>query len=354
MKRLVAKGAGLAERRSAALPPHQQEGVRRESRDRGLPRSELEFPGCYARPMTRAQYEAHEGRVEFFDSRAGIAWMVREPPSAGHEAPSRTLGQLLARIAMVRGAPIQCLGATDLRLLDAASGQLRVLQPDELVYLDPAGRDAVGSGYWKAGEDPYPDVILEVDHTTDVRRSKLGLYEEWGFPELWVEVPDAYSPSRPAGLRSGLRIHLLEAGAYAPSEESRAFPGWRAAEIHRGLNEPFLSEETLAVVSRVGRALGEREGTGPEDDPMLREQRIEGRAEGFSEGLAEGRTAERADVIPTLLRGKGIAVAPDFPEDLPSRCLGALGAASWERILAAASPANSFADFLARLEDPGS
>ena len=158
--------------------------------------------------------------------------------------------------------------------------------------------------------------------------------------------------------RSGLRIHLLESGRHAPSEESRAFPGWRAVEIHRGLNEPFLSEETLTVVSRVGRALGEREGTGPEDDPMLREQRIEGRAEGFSEGraegLAEGRTAERADVIRTLLRGKGIAVAPDFPEDLPSRCLGALGAASWERILAAASAANSFADFLARLEDPGS
>ena len=65
-----------------------------------------------------------------------------------------------------------------------------------------------------------------------------------------------------------------------PSEESRAFPGWQAVEIHRALNEPILSEETSAVLSRVGEALGEWEGTGPEDDPLLRQQRAEGLAEG--------------------------------------------------------------------------
>ena len=31
-----------------------------------------------------------------------------------------------------------------------------------------------------------------------------------GFPELWVDVPDTQFPSRPAGLRPGLTIHLLE------------------------------------------------------------------------------------------------------------------------------------------------
>ena len=48
-----------------------------------------------------------------------------------------------------------------------------------------------GSKAMMEGEDDFPDVVLEVDHTTDVRRAKLGLYEAWGFPEVWVEVPDA-------------------------------------------------------------------------------------------------------------------------------------------------------------------
>ena len=94
-----------------------------------------------------------------------------------------------------------------------------------MLFLHPGRIEGRISQYLDIGKDPYPDVVLEVDSTTDVRRNRLKLYEEWGFPELWVEVPNAYAPSRPAGLRSGLRIHLLERGRYAPSETSRAFPG---------------------------------------------------------------------------------------------------------------------------------
>ena len=114
-------------------------------------------------------------------------------------------------------------------------------------------------------------------NTTDVRRGKLALYESWGFPELWVDVPDAMSPSRPAGLRPGLTIHLLEERVFRPAPSSRAFPGWTADEIHRALNEPELSADTTAALRRVGRALGAAEGTGPDDDPLLRAERTEGR-----------------------------------------------------------------------------
>ena len=48
------------------------------------------------------------------------------------------------------------------------------------------------------GEDAYPDVVLEVDNTTDVRRGKLVAYAEWSFPEVWVEVPDLASPGQAA------------------------------------------------------------------------------------------------------------------------------------------------------------
>ena len=37
---------------------------------------------------------------------------------------------------------------------------------------------------------------MAVDHTTDVHRGKLALYESWGFPEVWVEVPEAPSRGR--------------------------------------------------------------------------------------------------------------------------------------------------------------
>ena len=341
VKRLVAKGAGLAEPRSAVVPSRRQGGVRRESRDRGLPRSGLEFPGCYRRPMTRAEYAEHEGRVEFFDSRAEIAWMVREPAHAPHERPRNRLGHLLERIAQVRGSAIESLGAVEIRRTEPGSGEHHSIHADQMAFLHPDRTEGRVSQYLDVGEDPYPDVVLEVDSTTDVRRNRLVLYEAWGFPEVWVEVPDAYAPSRPAGLRSGLRIYRLEGGRYALSGESRAFPGWRAVEIHRALNGRVVSQETSAVLSRVGRALGEREGTGPDDDPLLREQRAEGRAEG------------RSEMIRALLRQRELPVPPDFPAGLAPRDRDALHVASEERILAAASAADNFADFLARLDSSG-
>ena len=310
--------------------------------------SELEFYGCYARPMTPAEYDDYEGRVEFFDSRAGVAWLASEAAHFPHEDPLQ-IGRLLERIALVRGSPIICRGQAEIRRT-FESGQTRRIQPDQMVYLDPTTRDRTGSQYLTAREDPSPDVVLEVDSTTDVRGNRLKLYEAWGFPEVWVEVPNAYAPSRRRGLRSGLSICLLKTGRYVLSEESRAFPGWRAVEIHRALNEPVISEETSKILSRVGRAMGESEGTGPEDDPLLREHRAEGRTQGLAQGLAQGRAEERAGLARAMLTARGIAVSPDFPQ--PS-CRAALAAASGAAIVSAASAASSEPEFLARLaSDP--
>ena len=148
-----------------------------------------------------------------------------------------------------------------------------------------------------AGEDDFPDVVLEVDHTTDVRRAKLGLYEVWGFPEVWVEVPEQGAASRPRW-RPGLTIHRLVAGAFQASATSGVFPGWTAAEFHAALNETDLSERTFAVLHRVGAALGAQDGTGPDDDPMLGWHRRQGRAE----GVAQGRAATRLEMVREILR----------------------------------------------------
>ena len=162
--------------------------------------------------------------------------------------------------------------------------------------------------------------MMVVDNTTDVRRGKLALYESWGFPELWVVVPDTSSPSRPAGLRPGLTIHLLGDRGLRTAASSRAIPGWTAQEIHRALNETELSDATMAALRRVGRALGAAEGTGPDDDPLLRTERREsqaaGRAAGHAEGRAEGRMETQCAVVLQVLTTRGLAVSAVLPRHL--------------------------------------
>ena len=240
-----------------------------------------EFPGCTPVHLPADELERSDQRLEYWDGATETAWIC-EPASPYHERPSGRLTRLTERIAAVRGAPIESYGSMDLRQHD---GPRSIMQADESVYLHPGSARLPGPSAMVIGVDDYPDVVLEVDHTTDVRRGKLALYESWGFPEVWVEVPDEAAPSRPRSRRPGLTIHLLEAGAYRAARESRAFPGWKAEEIHTALNEPSLSAQTSAVLERVGTVLGEREGTGPDHDPLLRSQR----RRGYEHGLAEER-----------------------------------------------------------------
>ena len=243
-----------------------------------------EFPGCHPIPLKREDLPDHDGRFEYWDGDTETAWVVSEPTSATHEQPSSRLAGLSHIIAGVRGAPIECYGTMDLLLRNERGEKWRIMQADQSVYLHP-WRARLPTDAMEIGWHDRPDVVLEVDHTTDVRRGKLGLYESWGFPEVWVDVPEAgYAVRRPAGLSPGLTIHLLEDGGYVTSTHSRAFPGWSAAAIHTALNEEALSVETSRVLRRVGRALGARAGTGPDDTPWLRMERQESRAEGRAKG----------------------------------------------------------------------
>ena len=314
---------------------------------RWLPASALEFVGCEECRMTLAEYEAlpDNATVELLDLETARAWRVAEAATAPHEHPRTMFRRFVVRVEMVRGAPIMLGGEAGLQLLDAERRQVRAMHPDETVFLDPERQDRIGSQYVWGAPGEHPDVVLEVDDTTDVRRNKLLVYADWGFPELWVEVPEAYSPSRARGRRPGLTIYVLDDGEYRESEESRAFPGLKAKETHRVLNERTPSAETTALASRVGRALGLREGTGPEDDPLLREQRAEGRAE----GRAEQRAEARAVIAREMLRVRGLPVSAEFPADLPLADQTVLEQASPGAVAAAAVSAGSVAGFLRRL-----
>ena len=293
----------------------------------------LEFPGCRPIRITREAIADHESRIEYWDAATETAWVACEPNTVYHEGPGQILGGLLTRIAAIRGAPILTLGAADLLLRNALGERQRILQADQVVFLDPVETRPRGAAV-EVGSDHLPDVVLEVDYSTDVRRGKLGLYEAWGFAEVWVEVPEGGSPRQ----RPGLTIHRRSAEGYRPVPASVVLPDWTAAEIHAAFNEAELSEATCAVLERVGRSLGKAAGTGPDDDVWLGAQRREARAEGVAAGRAEGC----AEIVHAVLRNRGL----DVSERLAARIAGENPAV----LAAAALTCRDEADLLARLD----
>ena len=236
-----------------------------------------DFPGCVAVSMTPEELDEHEGRIEYWEARTATAMVVEEPTTTYHEVPSRGLTVLMAHIGMARGAKILALGSVGFVQFDGDGGREVVVEADETFYL--SGRGPCGKVI-DIDVGPLPDVILEVDHTTDVRRRKLEVYGNWGVPEVWVEVPSpSWLPPR-SSRRHGLTIYVLRGSGYIESASSRAFLGWTAEEIHRALNEEKMSGETAATLQRVGRGMGRAAGTGPDADPFLGAFRAESRAEG--------------------------------------------------------------------------
>ena len=256
-----------------------------------------DFPGCRPVRIRRREIGCYEGRIEFWDARRETAY-VAEPTTTYHEGPAGRLAALVALVAAVRGAPIATFRTADLLLRGPDGERARIMQADEAIYTHPRRDGPTGAAMEVA--ERLPDVVLEVDFTTDVRRRKLSLYEEWGVREVWVEVPDAPG-RRPRSRRPGLTIHVLGAdGRYAPAGASVAFPGWRAEEIHLALGEPELSSASAKALRRVGRALGERDGTTQDDHAVLHAERRESHAAGRAEGFAEGRRLTREEMVEPL------------------------------------------------------
>ena len=107
-----------------------------------------------------------------------------------------------------------------------------------------------------------------------------------------------------------------------------AFPGWRAEEIHEAMNEVGRSARTNAILERLGRRMGARDGTGPDDDPLLRSLRDQSRAE----------------MTRQVLLSRGIEVSEGFPTGA-----AAFAGLSEAAIVTAAFACDSEQDFYARL-----
>ena len=320
-----------------AHPPSSATSSRRRSRaphpsPSTAPYGPEDFPGCESFHLPAVELEGYDGRLEFWDGRTQTAWRVCEPTSTFHEVPSRMLPQVAREFAHLRGSPIKCYGSADLWIPACSDAPRRLMQADEVLYLHPGRSQPHGSAI-EAGMDPLPEVVLEVDHTTDVRRRKLSLYEEGGFPEVWVLV----TPQSRSGL-ARVTVHVLDGGAYRVAPQSAAIPGWKSEEIYRALTEDPWSESTRQALERVALAMGAREGTRPEDDRHSRSLILRGRA--------EGRQETRVAMVRAALRTRGI----DASSKLEGR-LALAGALPVEALMEVALGCTDEADFLHRVRE---
>ena len=294
-----------------------------------------DFPGCESFHLPAREVDLHDGRLEFWDGRTETAFRACDF-SPHHEGPSRLLVQMATRVAVLRGSPIRCFGSSALARLDERGRKRWLMEADEVLYLH-APRLRFSGSVIDVDADPLPDVVLEVDHTTDVRRRKLGIYQECGFPEIWVLVPWASSRRE-----RGLAIHVRGEDGYRDSPESMAFPGWKAEEIRLALTEEPLSGRAWRALERVALAMGTREGTGPENDPLIRSMHRRAQSRGDAEGYARGRM----EAVAAVFHARGIQLSRAFTEDV------ALSAAPpIEVLMAAALACTDEVDFRNRIRE---
>ena len=279
-------------------------GFPQQPREPRRPLDLADFPGCRAVHLSDEELDDYEGRIEYWEARTETAMILAEVTTY-HEVPSAGVAGLVEMIAQVRGSKILALGSASLVQFGKQGRREVLMQPDAMFFLD---------GPWPRERTididvgPLPDVVLEVDHTTDVRRRKLDVYAAWGFPEVWVEVPEpVWMAPRTSGWPR-LVIYLLEGDGYVESAVSRAFGDWRAVEIHRALNEERKSAATAAAVRRVGRRLGRAAATGPDDDPFLGAERQESRRDGLRQGRVEGGLEMTRSLVREALLARGFAI----------------------------------------------
>ena len=235
---------------------------------------------------------------------------------------------MAGQFAMLRGSRIVCFGSADLVRRDAAGRKRWLMQADEVLYLHPDRVRLQGPAI-DVDADPLPEVVLEVDHTTDVRRRKLDIYKESGFPEIWVLVAWEASVRAP-----GLAIHVRRGEDYREETVSRAFPGWRAAEIHLALTEDPMSETAWRALERTALAMGEREGTTPQHDPLMASE----------SARVQARSHTRA--VAATLRARGIEVSSQILDDWKL-----LAGLPIDRLMAAAVACTGEADFRRRVRE---
>jgi Uma2 family endonuclease len=146
-------------------------------------------------------------------------------PLPEHERYNRALAALVDIVADEWDLDFDNLVSTTFRREDLERG----FEPDSCFYIRNAGL-IHGKRQLDLTVDPPPDLVIEIDPPTPWAPAhssldKLALYAAMGVPELWRY--DGRS----------LRILVLESGAFAEQDNSRALSGLDAATLTTFLEE---------------------------------------------------------------------------------------------------------------------
>jgi Uma2 family endonuclease len=147
-------------------------------------------------------------------------------PSNDHSRPSRLLDRLLGEFCERRGLVLEAWGDATWRKKTA----LKAAEADCCYYVSNADRVIGKKGFSLDKSDPPPDIVVEIDLTTDSRR-KFSIYAGFGVPEVWIYDGES------------LRFYELIEGRYEEAPNSRNLPGLTSR----------LLLEAFAMADKVGQ-----------------------------------------------------------------------------------------------------
>jgi Uma2 family endonuclease len=180
-------------------------------------------------------YSTYEALVTEIDDRRRLRITYRRgemeimSPTQDHERGKKLIGRMVEVLTEELGISIMSCGSTTFKdqLLDCG------LEPDECYYIQHEAN--VRGRTVKLGQDPPPDLVVEVDITTSVI-DRFPIYAALGFPEIWQYVD------------GDIVIHLLQPdGLYSVSQKSSALPMVSTKKLVEHLDRSQQADETAWI-----------------------------------------------------------------------------------------------------------
>jgi Uma2 family endonuclease len=126
-------------------------------------------------------------------------------PLEDHEFSGRLIERFILTLVELIGLPIKTMGSTTMTYPHLRKGA----EPDNAYYIQ--NQPLVKGRNMVFGEDPPPDLVVEVDIThTDIAKNQF--YASLGVPEFWRFNGQVW------------RVYVLQEGVYQEVESSPTFP----------------------------------------------------------------------------------------------------------------------------------
>ncbi len=150
-------------------------------------------------------------------------------PSHDHERTKTLFGRMIEVITEELNLPVLSCGSTTFKDALREAG----LEADESYYIQHEAE--VRGRKLKLGEDPPPDLAIEINVTTSAL-DRLAIYAVLGFPEIWQHV------------NGEVVIHLLQAtGEYKVAAKSAALPTVPVKKLVEQLERCYETDETTWI-----------------------------------------------------------------------------------------------------------